>query len=181
MSIAVLVTSLPERRALLSEALESVADQTLAPDDIVVGVDPYRLGEVGNFNRLMAATDCEWVAFLHDDDLWLPNHLATAAKYMDQADVIVSRFEMTGRPWSTIEPWHDDFQDLRWTQWIGSPSMVVARRETWGEWIEPRAPYRWVDHTNYNRLLDQGARFVDTRERTAIYRFTQFGNGSWGG
>jgi hypothetical protein len=178
-TLAVLVTSLPERGQLLAEALGSVAGQTHAPDDIVVGVDPYRLGEVANMNRLMSATDCEWVAFLHDDDLWKPNHLATAVSYMDRADVIVSRFDMVGRPWSTIEPWHDDFQDLRWTQWIGSPSMVVARREVWGEWCEAGNPYRWVDWANYNRLLDAGARFVDTRERTAIYRFGDWGNGSW--
>ena len=179
MTIAAIVVSLPERRRLLAEALESVADQTLPPDDIIVGIDPYRLGEVRNMNRLCAATDCDWLAFLHDDDLWLPTHLEEAAKHFATADVIVSRFEMVGRPWATIEPWHDDFQDLRWTNWIGSPSMVVARRETWGEWVEPASPYRWVDHANYNRLLDAGARFADTRERTAIYRFGEWGNGSW--
>ena len=32
-----------------------------------------------------------------------------------------------------------------------------------------------------NRLLDAGARFADTRQATAIYRFTNHGNGSWGG
>jgi hypothetical protein len=151
----------------------------LTPDDVVIGVDPYRLGEVGNMNRLIRATDCDWLAFLHDDDLWKPDHLATCARHFDSADVVVSRFDMVGRPWNTIEPWHDNFEDLRWTQWIGSPSMVVARRETWGEWTEPHAPYRWVDHANYNRLLDGGARFADTRERTVVYRFGDWGNGSW--
>lgn len=179
--IAVLITSLPERGDVLEEALRSVRAQTREPDDVLVGIDPYRYGEVRNMNRLMGATDCDWVAFLHDDDLWLPDHLENAERHMGQAEVIVSRFHLSGRPWSTIEPWHDDFQDLRWTNWIGSPSMVVAHRETWGRWVEPRNPYRWVDHANYNRLLDAGARFVDTRERSAVYRFTHHANGSWNG
>jgi glycosyltransferase involved in cell wall biosynthesis len=178
-TIAAVVVSLPERHGLLCEALASVHAQSLPVDDIVIGVDPYRLGEVANMNRLLAATDCDWVAFLHDDDLWEPDHLATAAKHFDTADVIVARFEMVGRPWSTIEPWHDNFDDLRWTNWIGSPSMVVARREVWGEWCNPYGKYRWVDWANYNRLLDKGARFADTHSITAVYRFTEHGNGSW--
>ena len=181
MTIAAIIVSLPDRSDLLTEALESVHAQTLPVDDIVIGVDPYRLGEVANMNRLVEATDCDWLAFLHDDDLWLPHHLACAAEHFDTADVVVSRFEMTGRPWHTIEPWHDDFEDLRRTNWIGSPSMVVARRETWGRWCEPYGKFRWVDWANYNRLLDAGARFADTRTASAVYRFTAAGNGSWGG
>lgn len=179
-SIAAVVVSLPERHALLSEALASIHAQTRPVDDIVIGVDPYRLGEVANMNRLCAATDCEWLAFLHDDDLWSPDHLAVAERHMADADVVVARFALVGRPWSTIEPWHDDFTDLTWTNWIGSPSMVVARREMWGEWCEPFGPYRWVDWANYNRLLAAGARFVDTGQVTTVYRFTEHGNGSWG-
>ncbi len=178
MSIAAVVVSLPERNALLAEALESVADQSLPVDDVVVGIDPRRLGEVGNMNRLMAATDCDWVAFLHDDDLWLPNHLSVCADHFDSADVVVSRFSMVNRPVSTMEPWHTSFSDLRFTNWIGSPSMVVARREVWGEWCEPYDKFRWIDWANYNRMLDKGARFADTLEVTTLYRFHD-GNGSW--
>lgn len=178
--IAVLVTSLPERRHLLAEALESVADQTLQPDDVVIGVDPYRLGEVANMNRLIAATDCEWLAFLHDDDLWMPNHLKHASAYFDAADVIVSRVKTVGRPQHTLEPQHDDFNDLRRTNWF-PPSAVVARREVFGQWCDPHPPYRWVDWCNWNRLLDNEARFVHTNEPTLLYRFGEWGNGSWGG
>lgn len=178
MTVAVCVTSLPERRTLLAEALESVADQTLAPADVVVGVDPYRLGEVGNMNRLLRATDSEWVAFLHDDDLWLPTHLEEASQHFGTADVIVSRVTTVGRPQHTLEPQHDNFNDLRWTNWF-PPSAVVVRREVFGEWCEPSARFRWVDWANWNRLLDAGARFVHTNEPTLLYRFGDWGNGSW--
>lgn len=178
MTVAAVVVSLPERHELLAEALASVAAQTRPPDDVVVGVDSRRLGEVGNMNRLIGATDCDWLAFLHDDDLWMTDHLEIACQHMDAADVIVSRFDLVGRPWSTIEPWHDNFDDLRWTNWIGSPSMVVARRDAWGLWCPPYGRYCWVDWANYNRVLDAGARFVDTGMVTTQYRFLG-GNGSW--
>jgi len=177
-TIAALVVSLPERRDLLTEALQSVWVQTLQPVDTVVGIDPRRLGEVANMNRLIDATDSDWLAFLHDDDIWHPDHLAVCAEYFDDADVIVSRFDLIGRPWSSIEPWHTDFEDLRRTNWIGSPSMVVARRRTFGRWCNPTPGRRWVDWANWNRLLDHGARFVDTGRVTTDYRFMG-GNGSW--
>jgi len=176
MSIAVCVVSLPERHNLLAEALDSVYAQTLQPDDVAVGVDYQRRGEVPNMNRLIDSTDAEWVAFLHDDDLWAPDHLAVCSEFFDQSDVVVSRYELVGRPVSTIEPWHTDFGDLTWTNWIGSPSMVVARRRF--RFHEADNRYRWNDWRTYNTWLEDGARFVDTHRITTAYRF--FGdNGSW--
>ena len=177
-TIAAVVVSLRERRQLLVEALDSIHDQRRLPDDIVVGIDDRRIGEVANMNRLIDATDSDWIAFLHDDDLWHPDHLEVAESFFDNADVVVSRFNLVGRPVSTIERWHDDFDDLKWTNWIGSPSMVVARREVWGHWCDPYDRFRWVDWANYNRVLDTGAVFADTRTVTVDYRFMG-GNGSW--
>lgn len=180
-TIAACVISLPEpkRQPLLLEAIQSVWDQTRPPDDMVVGVDFSRIGEVANANRVLRATDAEWLAFLDDDDLWLPEHLAVCEKFMDDADVIVSRFDMVGRPWNTMEPWHDNFHDLNYTNWIGSPSMVVARREVFGEWIGTRPGFRWVDWSQYSWLLQRGARFVDTHQVTTVYRFGPWSSGSW--
>jgi glycosyltransferase involved in cell wall biosynthesis len=177
-TIAAVIVSLPERANLLTECLASVHAQTRQPDDIVVGIDPRRLGEVGNMNRLLDATDSDFVAFLHDDDLWMPDHLATCEALFDNADVVVSRFDLVGRPWTTIEPWHSDFADLQRTNWIGSPSMVVARRATFGRWCEPYGKFRWIDWANWYRLWESGARFVDTGKVTTSYRFMG-GNGSW--
>jgi hypothetical protein len=179
--ICAVVVSLPNRHKLLCEALTSVQAQTLQPDDTVVGIDPYRYGEVGNMNRLIDATDCEWLAFLHDDDLWLADHLAMAAKHFDTADVIVSRVTTVGRPQSTLEPQHDDFADLRRTNWF-PPSAVVVRKSAFGHWTPPpnEPPNDWVDWSNWRRLLEAGARFVHTNEPTMLYRFGPWKNGSWG-
>lgn len=178
-SIAAVVVSLSDRHDLLKEALDSIHAQTREPDDVVIGVDPYRLGEVGNMNRLLNATDCDWVAFLHDDDLWDPEHLATVRQHLDDTtDVVVSRFRLSGR--THIEPWHTNFEDLRVTNWF-PPSCVTARRDVFEEWTEPVGKFCWVDWANWNRLLDKDARFVDTGEVTVTYRFGPWRNGSWKG
>jgi hypothetical protein len=181
--IAAIVVSLPERHELLKEALDSVRAQTRPPDDIVVGVDSRHYGEVANMNRLIDSTDCEWLAFLHDDDIWEPEHLQCCEETHERtlASVVVSRFELVGRPWSTIEPWHEDFNDWTWTNWVGSPSMVMAHRDIWERWCDPFEQYRWIDWANYNRVLRRwGAGvFADTRQRTVQYRFGDWSNGSW--
>jgi hypothetical protein len=177
--IAAIVVSLPERHDLLLEALGSVQRQIRPADDILVGVDTRHYGEVANMNRLIEATDCDWLAFLHDDDLWRAEHLSVAESLMKDADVIVSRFDLDGRPWDSIEPWHEDFNDLRATNWICSPSSVVARKSVFERWVGTYDHYRWVDWAQWNHLLDKGARFVDTKQVTTINRFGSWGNGSW--
>lgn len=182
-AIAVIGIGLPEpnRVPLSYECQASVHAQTRQPDDFVFGQDFSRMGEVPNINRVIrsAFPHCDWLAFIHDDDLWFPDHLAVCEKFMDDFDVIVSRYDLVGRDPRTIEPWHDDFEDLRVTNWIGSPSMVVARRDVFGEFIGRQGVYRWNDWSQYNHLLDKGARFVDTKTVTVKYRFGQWSNGSW--
>lgn len=175
-----MVVSLPERHRLLAEAIASIHGQSRQPDDCVIGVDYSRLGEVANNNRLADATDCDWLAFLHDDDLWAPAHLATAELFEDTADVIVSDFCTPGRTWDIPKRW-DDWPALEWTNWF-PPSTVIVRRETFGRWEDPPrpAPYDWVDWSNWRRLYATGARFAHTAQMTVSYRFDhEFANGSW--
>jgi glycosyltransferase involved in cell wall biosynthesis len=89
-----------DRPALLADALRSVNAQTLAPLEVVIANDsaqPLELAvsslgklpvhvlqvEVRNpgaaRNRAVAGTSAPWLAFLDDDDLWLPDHLAGLA------------------------------------------------------------------------------------------------------
>lgn len=181
--ITVCLVSLPERHRLLVEALDSVQAQTVKPAATLVGVDNRIVGEAENMNRLVRAASTAWVAFLHDDDLWTPHHLATAMQTADAtgADVLVSNVRLSGRPENTIEPHHCDYDDLRHTNWF-PPSAVVARRDlvldVGGFTQEP--PGRWVDWQMWQRLLNAGARFACTHADTLTYRFGDWGNGSYG-
>ncbi|MEO6087470.1 MAG: glycosyltransferase family 2 protein [Umezawaea sp.] len=95
-----------DREHLLSEALRSVAEQTYQDVDVVVANDggrvpeqvlrrwrahlpihlvelPERLGAAAARNAALTHAHCEYVAFLDDDDLYLPTHLEMAAKALD--------------------------------------------------------------------------------------------------
>lgn len=176
-----------ERPTLLAEAIASIHRQTRPPDDVVIGIDPRRLGEVENMNRLMQATNCDWVAFLHDDDLWYSDHLDRVERCIEAnacefplVDIWVARFRSVGRPQETFPAYPNDFNHLRVDNWF-PPSVVIANRERFGLWCPPTQHYGWVDWANWNRLLDEGARFGYTGAVTVDYRFGDWGNGSWDG
>jgi glycosyltransferase involved in cell wall biosynthesis len=180
--VGVCCVSLPERFALLGEALASVHKQTWEPESILVGIDPRVVGEAENMNRLVRASSSEFVAFLHDDDLWTPDHLFAAMRCAEEtgADVVVSNVTLDGRPASSIEPHHCDYSDLLTTNWF-PPSAVVARRslvlDVGGFTQEPDGV--WVDWTMWKRLYNAGAKFACTHRDTFIYRFGAWGNGSY--
>src|SRR5690606_35875991 len=95
------------RPALLREALASVAAQTLPPDQVVVvddAGDPGTQAVVAGFpgytyarNDGAALARGEWIAFLDDDDLWLPHKLeavaAVVAAGADDLGVVYSASE----------------------------------------------------------------------------------------
>ena len=100
-----------DRPALLADALRSVNDQSLAPLEVVIANDsaqPLELAvsSLGTMpvhvlqvdvrnpgaarNRAVAATQAPWIAFLDDDDLWLPEHLAGLATAMSRPEIEVA-------------------------------------------------------------------------------------------
>lgn len=138
-------------------------------------------------------------AFLHDDDMWRHQHLGAAeAALKAGADIVVSRCKTTGgRPplvrrceAEVVARGGDprtDFSDIMRDNWF-APSQVVARASVFGEWVdaEPAPPGAlpgsgaFIDWTNWRRLHQAGARFVDTGLVTVAYRFGPWNDGrSW--
>lgn len=170
--IAVIVTALPERRRMLEEALAGVAAQTRAPAFVVVGVNhsPDRVDGATHANRLVEAVDEEWLAFLHDDDVWLPEHLEGLAAASDDADIVVADFDVEGRDWDPGH--HCDYSLLRSRNWFG-PSVVMIRSEVFhavGGWPQ-KAGEIWGDWGMWLALLERGARFRCSHRKTVRYRF----------
>lgn len=75
--ITVCIATIPPRARELRRALASVAQQTLQPAAIVVEYDHNHTGAAATKNRAFARTTTDWVAFLDDDDQFLPGHLET--------------------------------------------------------------------------------------------------------
>lgn len=97
-TVAAIVPSIPPRRLQLAEALSSIAGQTRQVDEIHVTVDHDGDGPAAARNRSLAAVTAEWVAFLDDDDLWLPDHVAALLEHAEQtgADLVYPWFVVAG-------------------------------------------------------------------------------------
>ena len=147
------------RRDRLMDALASVQAQPLGADlEIVVVADRCRDGTAEAVQRLagqdgrirMLACDAggaaaarntgleqaagQYVAFLDDDDRWLPAKLARQLAYFDDhPDVGVVGCHWVaaypgGRPVAFRDPQHVDDRDLLWCNFLGGCSPVMIRR-----------------------------------------------------
>lgn len=157
--VAVIIPTVASNN-LLERALRSVESQTIAPSEVVVVVDaPDRVDEVvkrlesfsGQFRRLRvltteggrgpsharnvgaASASASYLAFLDDDDEFVPGKLELVQKYFGRADLIFHglrwivegiNLEFEQRPGAPRLP------DLLIENTIGPPTAVVVRRAT---------------------------------------------------
>lgn len=87
--VTVVIPSIPPRVGnLLNEAVQSVLEQTYAPEGgISCALDVARAGAARTRQRALDAVTTEYVAFLDDDDRWYPHHLETLWKLVEQGAV----------------------------------------------------------------------------------------------
>jgi glycosyltransferase involved in cell wall biosynthesis len=129
-------------------------------------------------NLGIASARAEWVAFLDDDDRWLPGKLALQAPLLadDRNDVVASDAIRSSGGWyfgkdSGIAPRPTRAEIERANPVILS-SAVVRRsllREA-GSFEESRAIAGVEDYELWLRLADRGARFVVLEGATIEYR-----------
>jgi glycosyl transferase family 2 len=74
--ITVVIPTIPPRvNTFLPRALQSVFTQTFMPETVIVETDQWRTGGAATRNRGLQKVTTPWVAFLDDDDEFLPYHL----------------------------------------------------------------------------------------------------------
>lgn len=183
--ITVCIATIPPRRKQLKRALASVTAQTMQPAAIIVEFDHERTGAAATKNRAAARATTPWLAFLDDDDQFMPHHLETLRGHIDHwvpdlADVVYSiplcpqlpgdqdpngRY---GMPFS--EP------ELRRRSYIQTTSLV--RRHLFdlagGFQLPDRtmpdgSPCPYDDWGLWLAMLDKGARFLHVPEQTFIW------------
>jgi len=96
-------------------------------------------GEGASRNAGIARAGGDYIAFLDDDDTWLPEKLAAQVEALDRCPARVGgvytgyvRFHIeTGATIATVaaEKRGNIYDDLRAQNWVGSPSAVLLRRE----------------------------------------------------
>jgi glycosyltransferase involved in cell wall biosynthesis len=150
------------RADLLRQALDSVLRQSFDDLEVIIIDDasnddtptavarqndvrlryfrnPENRGEAASRNAGIAHASGEYIAFLDDDDTWLPQKLERQMRLLDRCPVKVGavycgyyRVDMeSGATMATTLPERRGaiYADLREQNWVGSPSTVVLRRE----------------------------------------------------
>jgi glycosyltransferase involved in cell wall biosynthesis len=177
--ITVVIPTIPPRKKLLKRALASVAAQTLPAYDILVSEDLEHAGAAATRNKALSEIKTEWVAFLDDDDFFLPNHLEVLyeTSLAGDADVyytgcnvinglggIIPRQEEWGRFGLAF-----DADLLRQKSYIPVTSMVRTSlaRDVCGFSYPEGSGYE--DWGFYLKLLEAGAEFRHIPEVTWVW------------
>lgn len=94
--VTIVIPSIPVRSTMLARALASVTAQTLPADAVIVEVDNDHTGAPDTRQRALEKSTTEWTAFLDDDDIMDPVHLATLLYTAEEhgADYVWSRFRI---------------------------------------------------------------------------------------
>ena len=187
-TVTVAIATIPGRERLLSRALLSCDRQWRQPERVLVEHDFDRTGAAATRNRMLGKVDTEWVAWLDDDDQFLPNHLAVLLDASEDADLVyptprmASGFDPTavvvdGR-W--VKPWGVPFTDecafhikargsfIPVTHMVRTEKVLEAGGFPEGRTL-PDGRYQGEDERYLIELLEAGARFKHVNEQTWLW------------
>lgn len=185
----ILPTTRPD---LLPRALRSIAAQTLPPAEVLVlhdggaapdvGTWPFEVRAIGITprqgpsaarNALAALSRSQWLAFLDDDDEWLPEHLASLAPFARGAlafsDAILTH-EAEG--WSRPFRFRFTPQLLRRTNPIILSGVALPKEAFWRVGGFDSSLTRYEAWDFFLRVQEAGVEIVRVPHETLHYRFS---------
>jgi glycosyltransferase involved in cell wall biosynthesis len=101
-----------------------------------------RIGAAASRNKGILASKGRYIAYLDDDDEWLPDHLSLSFETLDEYDFVYSGTRI--RNSSMTVPWYNSsfsYKRLAKTNYITTPSVIhrkslLARSGMWNERLE---------------------------------------------
>lgn len=98
MDIGVVIPAHPARidNGMVARAATSAMSQTLRPAELHIPIDLHGEGAWGTRDRGLQAVRAPWVAFLDSDDEFMPHHLETLARAVEEsgADYVYSYYQV---------------------------------------------------------------------------------------
>lgn len=181
MDITVAIPTIPQRRSQLRMAVTSVGIQNYPAAAISIAADLEGEGSAATRNRALAAVQTPWVAFLDDDDQFLPHHLEVLVRAAEEtgADVVYGLPRVIGpngqpliRHWQWGGPEKFDPELLRQSSYITVSSLVrtdYAKNSGGFRYQKADDGGSYDDHGFYLNLLDAGAEFHHIHQETFIW------------
>ena len=169
--IAVITPTVCSRTSLLEECKKSVLAQTWKGDVFhAIGVDNAKVGAATMRNNIVRGLDpsYDWLAFVDDDDMLLPEHIATLVSASNGADVVYSNCQEEGftKTWNTREFNYDAVKEANYI-----PVTVLMRRSMFEKVGGFQSePYPGEDQHLWLRAALAGARFAYVPQTTWTYR-----------
>lgn len=173
--ITVCIATIPPRTKLLRRALWSVLQQDLQPESIIIEMDENHDGACATKNRALKKVTSRWVAWLDDDDYFLPHHLSTLySAFLDTqfSDVIYAWPEMDGAGDPRPDRFGKEFDadELRRGSYIPTTSLInTGLAQKVGGFQHPKGHVPNDDHGLYLAMLDAGAQFLHVPQRTWVW------------
>jgi hypothetical protein len=162
--LTVITPTIPGREDLLAECKTSVAALGLPH---LVELDTAGEGPAVVRNRLVEQAGTQWVLFLDDDDLLLPNYLDAVRPYLAEADVVYTDWRLTGATEPQPMPYFDEYL-LPHQNFIPVTACVrVAAFQAVGGFP---TNVHLEDHALWTRMLAAGCRFAHVPVMAWWYR-----------
>lgn len=196
MNISVVITTY-NRPDFLQEALIGVSQQTLPPYEIIIIDDcssisydevypladelqarylKQKLGVGANAARNIGIKESsgDIIAFLDDDDVWLPNYLDTIHdEFVNGADAVVSSFKQLGKEEVVVT--NKDLTVTKASLLKGNVycgmSGFSAKRQLLIENTFDESLNNGQDWDMYVRLFQKGIKFINIPKPIFLYRF----------
>lgn len=172
-TVAIAVPTIPPRRALLAECVDSIHAQTRPVHSVCIAIDNDHAGAWHTRNRALRAalaTGADWVGFVDDDDTLLPchvEHLLYCAEATG-ADLVWGWFEVIGGgrdPWPQNRGRQWEPQDLSIDEHMFVvPITYLARAELISAAVERTGGFH-VDEKNWGSWALQDFPLFDSMAR----------------
>lgn len=189
--ITVVIPTIPPRREQLTRALTSVYGQRLTPDHIVVQIDSEKQGAALNRDAGLEQVTTTWTAFLDDDDVFYPQHLAYLLEEAEKtdADLVYPWFDVLGGtdPFPQFEglPWDSEAPHQVPITFLVKTDLAKAVGGFSGDWNDENAldenGHRMGEDLHFiYKFVAAGHKIVHLNERTWGWYHWSLPNGSVG-